>query len=308
MSTALATTRAKLLKQMTPATAKAAEELAVKYGKAANGVVMIQYDVGTRLSQIAAAEAEYGSNAVAQLADYLRVPGGETGAYSIIRFATTFDKKYVAAQMETPMMSGDHLTTQHWVVLSRLADESNRDKMLKRVLKESLSANDLEKEIRSGAAGNKANGNRQGGRNPKVPSNPIVALQRTYELSNKFCRWETQVTGGMITAFDELEPEKITKDALVSARKTDAILTKVAEQAGDMQGKLAGAIERMETVLAARKAGKGKKKVEDEEADDEVEAAAEAEAEEDDEAEEAAPKKKAKQATTPVKKKKAVAA
>lgn len=297
MSTALAQTRAKLLKQMTPATAKAAEELSVKYGKAANGVVMIQYDVGTRLAQIAAAEAEYGSNAVAQLADYLCVPGGETGAYSLIRFATTFEKKYVATQMENPMMSGDHLTTQHWIVLSRLADEGNRDKMLKRVLKDSLSANDLEKEIRSGVAGGKAHGNRQGGRNPKVPSNPIVALQRTYELGNKFCRWETQVTGGMITAFDELEPEKITKEALTSAKKTDDMLAKVAEQAGDMQGKLAGAIERMETVLAARKAGKKGKAAEAEEAPEEEEG----------DVEEAAPKKKSAKPAKPVKKK-AVAA
>nr|HNH86947.1 hypothetical protein [Solirubrobacterales bacterium] len=60
--------------------------------------------------------------------------------------------------------------------LMRLKERTQQEKMLGKILKQSLSANDFEKEIR--ASGAKLKHSRQGGRKPKTPSSASPACRR----------------------------------------------------------------------------------------------------------------------------------
>ncbi len=239
--------RLSLYRKMTPATQEVAKAFEEQLGNGAAGVVLIQYKLGARVAQIVEDEGTYGNGAVEQLAQFLAIPGGATSLYGMMNFSKTFDQKYVVVNSKRAMANGQFLTLTHWLNLMKIADEAKRTKWLEKVLKESMSANDLEKEIRSGAAGGTKNA-RQGGRKPKTPTSPMLGLQATYQLFNKLARWEETAEDAVFDKIDEMEPDKVTENLIAKAKETLTMATSACEKAEEMRDRLEKNVERLEEV------------------------------------------------------------
>src|SRR4051812_41592795 len=96
-----ATSRKKILKEMTPELRAVARELHDKETKAAQGSVIIRYHQGEMISQLHKEEATYGSKAVEQLAAYM---GATTGyMHALMDFADSFTREFVLEWTGKPM-------------------------------------------------------------------------------------------------------------------------------------------------------------------------------------------------------------
>lgn len=283
--------RMALLKDMTPATRKVALEFHTIHGKIANGMIMAQYDIGARIAEIVENEGEYGSGAIKQLAAFLNVRGGETALYALKGFAESFDKAYVREWSSRPMANGEFLAIGHWHRLQLLKDRKSQDKMLERIFSESLTVNELEKEIRAMGSKDKRN-SRTGGRKPAVPTSPIAGLQTAFQIANKWANLEPVLEANVFDAIDELPPDRINDALLDKLNETKTKLDEMVTKAQAASERVTTNIERVENVLAL------KNKAEDSE---------EAEEEEEEEKPEK-PAKSAKPAVKNKKKKKKVAA
>lgn len=239
--------RLSIFKKMTPATQEVAKEFEGKVGNAATGIIILQYSLGARVKAIVDDEGTYGSGAVKQLAEYLAVKGGESYLYSLMNFSDTFEKDYVKQKSSIAMANGEYMTVTHWLQLMKISEEKAREKMLDRVYKESMSANDLEKEIRAGAGGKTKNA-RQGGRKPKTPSNPMVGLQGIFALSNKFVRFEEVAEKAVFDVLDEIEPDKVTDNLVEKAEKALEIVEQTVEKANEMKDRLETNLERLKEI------------------------------------------------------------
>lgn len=245
--------RLQIFKKMTPATQQVAKEFEDKISKGVVSQVKVAYDIGARIAEMVddTNESTYGSSAVKQLADYLNVDGGEQGLYNRMGFARAFTREYVTQQCAIPMANGNYLSFYHWLQLTKVEDEAKRDKWLNKVRKENMSGNDLEKEIRSGAAGATKHA-RQGGRKPKAPTSPIAGLQKTFEIANKFARWEEVAGRTTFSAIEEMSADKVDQKLL---EKTEACLEMVSsayEKAGEMKEALEANVERLKEVMTKK--------------------------------------------------------
>lgn len=238
-----------IFKKMTEATQAIARDFEDKLSKGVASQVKINYDIGARVAEIADGdESVYGQSAVKQLAEYLNVDGGEQGLYNRMNFARAFEREYVVEQSQIPMANGNYLTLYHWLQLMKIEDEDKREKMIDKTRKNNWSGNDLEKEIRSGAAGNTKHA-RQGGRKPKSPTSPIAGLQKTFEIGNKFFRWFDVAEKSTFDALDEISADKVDDKLLEKTEATLEMITKAAGAANEMKEKLAGNVERLKDVL-----------------------------------------------------------
>lgn len=242
--------RAELLKDMTPAGRKFAEEFAKKLGIGARGIVMIQYDLGSRLGTAIENEAEYGVGYVAQLAEYLAMPGGESTLYSLRNFAAAFERKFVESESTIPMENGSHLELGHWIKLSQLSDLSDVRGWLKRVRKDSLSVRALSQEI--AATGAKMKNSRQGGRKPSTPTSPIAGLQQTFSMAQKFANFEPVLEKSVCHLIDTMPSEKVSEELLLKLEATHEKLTDMDKACGNALKHVDKNIDRVKRVLEAR--------------------------------------------------------
>lgn len=240
--------RLKMFKSMTPATQEIAKKYEGKMSQAATGVIVIQYGLGAEVKAVMDDEGTYGNSAVEQLAVYLGVKGGATYLYALKGFAETFDKDYVKQKSSILLANGDPLTIGHWLHLMKLSEDKAREKMLDRIYKESMSANDLAKEIQSGSAGGTKNA-RQGGRKPKTPSNLMVGLQGLFALSNKFVRFEEVAEKAVFDVIDEIEPDRVTEAMVEKTKMTIGQMDTMIEKATEAKDRLTAGLERMEEVI-----------------------------------------------------------
>lgn len=271
MTTAVATAvdkkRAETLKAMTAETRKISEQIATKVSTVEAGRVLGAYNIGALLLPIKSNERDYGSNAVQQLADYHNISGGADALYRLMTFAETFDKEFVMAETRKPMANGTHMTVSHWVMLTRLSERSKVDKMLKRIFAESMSASDLEVEIRSGAAGSTKNV-RAGGRKPNVPTNPVVGLQRTISLAVKFTRWDEWAAQSVCSAIDKMPADSVTEALQEKLEATLASVQEANTTAESMVKTLQANLARVKNVLSHRTAVSAKESSTDKSVDE----------------------------------------
>lgn len=240
--------RIALFKQMTPATQEIANEFNEKIRKGVESSVKVKYDIGAKLAVVVAEENEYGSNAVKLLAQYCAIEGGEPTLYNLMNLAAAFTREYIVEQCSIPLADGKFLTLSHWLQLMKIKEPKKQESMLNRVRKENLSAGDLEKEVRAGAGGNTKHA-RQGGRKPKAPSSPIVGLQKTFDLANKFLRWEEVANTTTFEVIEEMSPDKVDENLLKKAELTLDMVTKAETAATEMKGHLEENVERIKAVL-----------------------------------------------------------
>lgn len=260
--------RLAILKEMSPATREVAQDFETRLGKVAHGIILTQYDMGSRIAEIMENEGEYGSGAVKQLSEYLNIAGGETTLYALRNFSESFDKDYVKEWSLKPMANGQFLSIGHWFKIMQLKDRKAQDKMLDRVFRESLSVNELEKEVRALGSKDKKNA-RQGGRKPATPTSPIAGLQTAFQIAQKWANLEPVLEESVFDAIDELPPDRINDALLEKLNETKSKLEEMAEKAQSAAERVGSNIERVETVLANKSQEAEEGDGEDDEAGDE---------------------------------------
>lgn len=267
-------------KKMPAALQEVAQDFEQKLGRGASGVIMIQYNMGSRIADVLSDVAKYGSGAVAQLAAYLPIPGStqkskETLLRNLKTFSDKFTKEYVQEWSVKPMADGRFLELSHWLQLMKVQEKKDQEKMLNRIMKQSLSANDLEKEIRAGIV--KTSNSRQGGRKPKTPSSAIAGLQATFTMAQKLNNYVEVFDEKVAQAINDMDEDDVTEALAANLAKTVEVLGRTAEEAVEMKEKAEGCLDRVKEVLEAK-----------------AEAQENEEGEDSEEAEDEAPKKKAK--------------
>jgi len=261
--------RLAIFKDMTEATQEVARDFEGKLSKGATGLVMIQYDVGSRLADIIADEGTYGAGAVKQLSLYLGIPGGETTLYNLRNFAQEFDKEFVRQWTSKSMAGGGHLAMAHWFQIMKLKSKEKQEKLLNRTLKESWSANDLEKEVRAGSGG-KTKNVRGGGRKPQTPTSPMAGLQKAFSVAQQLNRLEPVLLESVFDKIDSLEPDKVTDTLLEKLETTRDQVAETQETSGEMLTHLEKNIKRVTKILEKQKAAAEEAGDEDEDAGEEA--------------------------------------
>lgn len=246
--------RSLLWRSMSPATQKVAEELQDRLRAGAQGVVLIYYDIGKRVAEVCANEATYGSGAVAQLAAWLNIRGGAATLYSIKNFAERFDRDYVRQVCSQPMANGEYLTLAHWLRLSTVENPRIQEKLLQKTLRESLSAQSLEMEIR--ALGANRLSNRKGpGRPVSVPSNPMVGLYKLESTAHTFVNLLPAIVKGAVEPLEAAEPDSLNEAVLQRLRETDTRLSEVIEQASQMRQRIEALLRKAQPAAKPRRSG-----------------------------------------------------
>lgn len=203
--------RTELLKEMAPETQKVAKDFEGKISAAAQGLVLIRYDMGARLRTVIEQEAKYGVNAVEQLAGYLNFPGGATGLYTLRNFAIAFDRDFVKEQASLTMSNGRPLETGHFLAIMKVKSKKAQNKLFDRVRQECLSTNSLEEEIR---AEYDTKNKRSGGRKPKTPTTPMAGLQKAFSQSQQLTNYLDVCEDAVFSKIDEMTPADVSPKLL----------------------------------------------------------------------------------------------
>lgn len=254
--------RIELFETMNGPTQEIAKEFETKLGKAAEGLVMIRYDIGARLIKVVGEESLFGTNAVQQIADYLNIPGGKTALYALKDFAKTFDREFVKAQIALPMSNGRPLDTGHFIVIARLTSKKEQEKLFKRVRQECISVNALEEEVR---AAHDTKNVRSGGRKPSVSTNPLSNLQKLAGLGKTLSNFLVPFGDATLSNLEEAAPDQINPRLLQKFEEAREQLETTVQEIGSTLELMKPVEERLHTVLDNNAAAS---KEEDAEAED----------------------------------------
>jgi hypothetical protein len=238
--------RAELLNEMTPKTQAVAKDFDKKVTMAAKGLVLIKYDMGARLAEVIEKEAEYGSDAVNQLATYMNFPGGATGLYALSNFASEFDRDFVQTQVAQAMENGRPLETGHFLQIMRVKSKKEQTKLFDRVRRECLSVNSLEEEIR---AKYESKNKRTGGRKPKKPSSPAAGLQKLFANAQKLDNFLDITEETIFEPLEEIAAEEVNEQLVDKFDKAEAQLGSLIKDAQAAVKRMQPVKKRLDTVL-----------------------------------------------------------
>lgn len=239
--------RAAIYEEMSSALKKVADDFRKKEAIASKGNLTLRYDMGVKVKTVIEDEAEYGANAVKQLAAFLG--RAETDLYDLRNVVTTYTKEEIIEFSEREMANGGHITMGHVMAIVRVKKSGDRKKLWDRVFAESLTVNQLATEVSAGYE--KAN-KRSGGRKPSKPTSPVAGvaqiLERTQELNNRFEGWDETV----FSQLPDMSPDKVDKIVLEKAEKASEQLHKLEENLTQHVGKFDKGVEHLRKIVAAK--------------------------------------------------------
>lgn len=247
--------RAELFEAMTPKTRELAQAIDEKIGRQNLSSVIGSYDVGAMIVEARDNEAEYGPDAVAQIAAYLHFQGRENAFYRLASFAETFpDREYVKAQSQRGLANGAPLTVSHWTALAQLRTTKAREDMLKRARDHSFSAAELELEIKAVGRHDKKNLRTSTGRPQSVPNSPVAAMQKLIGQAVSLVNYETAFQGSVFEKLEELAPDRVTPELIAKLDEAAGKVTQVADAAAGLAASFGKARERLVAVQEAQPA------------------------------------------------------
>jgi transposase-like protein len=228
-------------------------ELAIQGGekltKIAAAGILLYYELGEMINEIAADETVDGDGEITKLAQYWGITNTNK-LYEWRNVALNFDKTFLAEQARELLPNGREITFEHFKALRKVESETTRAKLLKKVRKESWSANDLAAEIR---AGGKVNASGQG-RNPSIPSSAAAIVTKCYTLSQKLYRYLDTVGAEAQSRFEELPADEASLKLLAGLQEAVEMLNYTMTEIVAFDAVLKGAQERVTTIITATKA------------------------------------------------------
>ena len=182
--------RMDILAEAPEALKKKIVEIQSRYQKDARARVMGNYMLGVLIREVMAKETVYGSKAVEQIARYFDTQ--PTNLYAFRQVAATFSSAQVDEASQKELPNGGYITFQHLIVISRIGEPDDRNRMLARTLNEGLSTSQLEGEISS--TGVVRRNIRTGGRKPGKPTSMGAAIQQVatvcQSVVNRYPVWD----------------------------------------------------------------------------------------------------------------------
>lgn len=243
--------RLAVYEQMNKDLRQVCDTMGERLARAAAGNVILNYDVGSMIGAVVAREPQFGSGAVELLAAYHGRPA--TVLYALRDFAASFDREFVADWSGREMKEGGFMTERHWMCLRQVAKREKQEKLLHRVINDSLSAADLERIIRG--EGIEKKNIRTGYRKPSQPTSPLAGLQKFAGLTNTLINYEEQIAETSIfTAIDEMAPDDVNESLLSRLVDTATKVRKASERLSSADDRLTANIERIEGILSGRPA------------------------------------------------------
>ena len=244
----LATTekaRENILKSMEEKTRHLAVEGGSKLKNLHTAGILLYYELGEMINDIATDETIDSDGEITKLAQYWGIDNTNK-LYEWRNTAMTFDKAFLAEQAREPLPNGREITVEHFKALRRVEDVSTREKLLKKVRKESWSANELASEIR--AAGS-VKTKRQGGRNPSIPTTAASMVQKCFTQAQQLQRYLDAVLDAVGQKFEELPTDEATAKLVETIDNTSAVLNTVSANIAAFHESLDVARERVVLII-----------------------------------------------------------
>lgn len=251
MSTKLSKERKAVFDEMTPALQKVAKELDKQMDREARGNLLLNYDQGLMIRQVIEDEAEYGSNAVEQLAQFHGRNASEL--YDLRNITLTWTREEVEEIASETMESGRRLTVMHLRLLNTLKNKRTRDAMQNRVLKESMSARDLANEVKA-SGGDRHTHHGQGGRKPSAPKSPLAGVQQIIKAAKGFTNRKEVWEPSVFDELDEIDSDKLTEDVLAQLTEADEVMTAMEQSVMSVHERVRKNKERAERAVQEKQA------------------------------------------------------
>lgn len=206
--------------------------------------ILLYYELGEMINEIAADETVDGDGEITKLAQYWGITNTNK-LYEWRNVALNFDKAFLAEQARELLPNGREITFEHFKALRKVESEKTRTKLLKKVRKESWSANELAAEIRSGGRTNAAGQ----GRNPSIPSSTAALVKKCHTLSQQLSRYMDTVSDEAENRFEELPADEATVKFLDGLTDVINMLSDLQPQISEFAAVLKTGRERVKTII-----------------------------------------------------------
>lgn len=182
-----------------------------------------------------------------------------TKLYDLRNVAVAFSRSFLQEQVEEPMSDGNYLTWSHFRELQKVNGEKKQLAILKKIRRNSWSANELSLELSSkGAVAVK----RSGGRKPGLPKTPHGMLHKLFLTVGHAKNYLEAVTVPLEGNFLEMSADEVDDKFLENVDETLERLSQTHEEIASTVKRLQKVKERTITVLNNREEGESSRSVE----------------------------------------------
>lgn len=248
--------RAELFQAMPGPLQHVATEFEKKIVVVTQGVVRLRWDMGARLNQVADQPSKYGKDAIAQLAAYTGITGGKQTLFNWRNLAKCFDRETISTQAAIPAVNGKLLTTEHFLVVTRVPADKDRLAFLAQAREKCWTANDLWLEVKSkypdATVTKEAKG--KGGRSPGVPPSPLAGLRKGYGQAQKLTNYLATMDDNVFTPMLELPATEINQNALDGVTNFKLQLVETRDALNEALADVEQVEKRVQKVLAQQEA------------------------------------------------------
>ena len=186
---------------------------------------------------------------VPQVAAFLNVDPNKLYAYRAV--VKEFELETVLSWSSKPMASGNLMTTAHWIALARISGTEQRNRMLNRIIKESLSARDVEQLIKTGEFARRRNASAGAGRKPGVPSTLAGALQKFMLLHQTTVNFSPVMNESVFASIDSLTPDDVSPVLVTRLEVIDNLLAREVEALTNDRASVQRLLQKAKSCLAA---------------------------------------------------------
>ena len=241
--------REQILASMEEQTRTVATHGAEKLQQLQHAGIMLYYQLGELINTLSKDETIDGEGEITKLAQYWGIDNTNK-LYEWRNTALTFDKEFLMEQASQALPNGKEITFEHFKALRRVKDEKTRNSLLKKVRKESWSAQELALEIRGGGRTNAAGQ----GRNPSIPSSTAALVKKCYTFSQQLYRYMDAIGDEASNRFEELPADEATIKLIDGLTDAIDMLSDLQPQISEFAAVLKTGRERVNTIIRGTEA------------------------------------------------------
>ena len=272
-------TRETAFSHMSEALQAKVKQLDTFSGKLSSANLTFYWEIGALVRDASQDADKYGKAAVEQLADYFDVAPRTLYAWrDVVAIWSRQEIQQLSAQQ---LSNGARLTWSHLVYIASAASPKDRERILKAAYTDSLSANDVQREVASTKARHRlaaattsmkalpggktgkvdaaSTTVRRAGRQPSKPKSIVIGVEEIYRqlngVTSRFENWKSAV-------FDEIDTVDVTRidDTLhASLQKAMTAAEAASDSLTTICARLATNLKRVDKVIEAnKKANKSK--------------------------------------------------
>lgn len=214
---------------------------------------VLAWDLGNLVDSVYSAEhlnEAQRKKEIKKLAAFWNQPDmNPTKLYDLRNVAVTFDRDFIQAQIEEPLANGGYLTWSHFKELQKVSNEKRQLTILKKIRKNSWSANELSLELSSKG---ESSIKRSGGRKPTLPKTPNAMLQKLFNTVGQSKNYISAITDPLQGVFMEMPADDVDDKFLESIDETLERIQETSTEMKEAAAHLKKVRSRTVTVLAKK--------------------------------------------------------